>query len=162
MRGQRWKSVLVLLVSSLLFSCSRSAGTKPGSENSQVKAHAGTVGQTNKEPQADGLIPPETVRSEGVRIESGVKMLTVGNAQGHYHLSCNTSQASCLTPTPGKDYLLFTKATKWKLRGAKNFMTLEWLQSWSGSYNNEENIALFFDEGGGPIGMYWLRSWDKR
>src|SRR5437588_336208 len=76
-----------------------------------------------------------------VRVVKDVKMLSVGNGQGHYQLSCNTSQDSCVTPVPGRDYLVFTKETRWKKPGAKDFLTLTWLQGWSGSYPKEENIA---------------------
>lgn len=113
MAGQRLKLALALLTSSLLFSCSTPSATKPASDKAQVKPTPGyTVDQPNPERQADALIPPETVRSEGVRIEYGAKTLTVGNAQGRYLLSCNISDDSCITPIPGKNYLLFTKATK--------------------------------------------------
>jgi hypothetical protein len=142
-------------------SCSN-APTKPNPTNSEPKTtNNSTVQQTNPM-ETEGVTPPETVQSEQVRIAKGVKLLTVGNAKGHYLLSCNTNLDSCLSPTPGKDYLVFTKSTRWKFPGAKDYVTLEWLQSWSGSYNNEENVALVPAEGGSTsIGMYWLRSWDK-
>jgi len=155
--------LILLLTCGVLLSCT-SSPTKPASESSQVKAAPGsTLEQSNPQQQTDGLVPPEIVRSEGVRIEKGVKMLTVGNVQGHYLLSCNTNQDGCVTPTPGQDYLLFSKTTRWKFPGAKDFMTLEWIQDWTGTYNNEENIALLPRDRHSPtrMGMYWLRSWDK-
>jgi len=103
---------------------------------------------------------------EHVKNVHGVKTLTVSNAEGRFVLCCNIDQGNCLTPTPGKDYLLFNKLTKVKFPGAKEYMTLEWLQDWTITYTNEENVALIPAEGtkGGPngIGMYWLRSWEKK
>src|ERR1700680_3546793 len=100
--------LMALLTLGVLVSCS-SSPTKP---NSQIKATSGsTVEHPNQQQQTDELTPPEIVRPEGVRIENGVKMLTVGNVQGHYLLLCNTNVDGCVTPTPGKDYLLFTKTT---------------------------------------------------
>ena len=64
---------------------------------------------------------------------------------------------------PDTEYLVFTKSTRWKFPGAKAFMTLEFLQNYTISYNDEENIALV-PGGDGPVrdfGIYWLRSWDK-
>jgi len=91
-----------------------------------------------------------------------VKNLTVSNAEGRYALACNSDLDSCLTLAPGKDYLLFTKTTKWKFPGATGYVTLEWLQRWSVTYNNQENVALVPAEGDrSDIGMYWLVSWNK-
>src|SRR5712692_9177044 len=103
--------LMALLTIGVLVSCS-SSPTKP---TSNIKATSNsTVKQPNQLQQTDELTPPEIVRSERVRIEKGVKMLTVGNVHGHYLLSCNTNLNSCVTPTPGKNYLLFTKTTRWK------------------------------------------------
>jgi len=116
---------------------------------------------------------PEIVRAEEVRLEQDVKMLTVGNVQGHYFLSCNKTLESCMTPAPGKDYLLFSKCTRVMMfPGAKKPATLGLLQYFTVTYNNQENIGLIpreDDPGPEPddtwhpaIGMYWLRSWSKR
>ena len=162
-----WKVTLAFLTVGVLLgvplSCSRSTN-KSASTNSQTKeASAPTSDQSNEQQKAEALVPPETVRSEEVRIEMRVKMVTVGNAQGHYRLSCHTDVDSCVTPEPGKDYLLFTKTTRWRFPGAKEPMTLAWLQNWLGAYTNEENIALMPADKGDRThtGMYWLRSWEK-
>lgn len=119
-----------------------------------------TVVQPNQQQNAE-LTPPETVRSEEVRIVSGVKLVTVGNSLGHYHLSCNAKVDSCVTPMPGKDYLVFSKETRWKMPGAKECCaTLKFFQDYSISYNNQENVALVPD-GDGRFGMYILDSWNK-
>jgi hypothetical protein len=163
-RRQKLKLILALLSFGVLLSCSSSRPKTSASANSYIKPTAdATLEQPNKQPRIDGVRPPELFRSEGVRIEKGVKILTVGNVQGHYLLSCNTNLDSCVTPIPGKDYLLFTKTTRWKFPGAKDFVTLEWIQGWSGSYNNEENMALLPEDGHRSTGWgtYWLRSWNK-
>jgi hypothetical protein len=157
-------AVLLAMVVPLGVSCSSSgAPQKPVQGNAIQLTSAPTVEQPAKRPDdLLGTTRPETVRAESVRVVKGVKMLSVGNGQGHYQLSCNTSQDSCVTPVPDRDYLLFTKETRWKKPGAKDFLTLKWLQDWSGSYNNEENIALIpADDEGTSIGIYWLHSWDK-
>jgi hypothetical protein len=149
MKGASYlKPVLVLSTIVLLLSCSTSLTT------SETKA-----------PQKieNGMVPPEVVRSEEIHIEDGRKMLTVGNIQGHYLLACKASLDSCVTPVPGKDYLLFTKATQWRMPGAKDKINLAWIQDWTVSYpNQEENIALVPDgDSPGGLGMYWLRSWNS-
>jgi hypothetical protein len=99
---------------------------------------------------------------ERVSFVRGVKNLTVSNGEGIYALACNAGLNSCITPTPGKDYLLFTKTTRWKFSGATGYVTLDWLQDWSGAYKQQEDIALIPAEGDRTnIGMYWLVSWSK-
>ena len=105
---------------------------------------------------------PEIVRSRQVRIENGdLKIVIVGNNNGEYTLFCNTKADNCTTPVPAKDYYVFNKDTKWKMPGAKDYMTLKWIQDWTVKYNQAENIALIPVEGGGPseLGMYGLSSW---
>jgi hypothetical protein len=159
-----WKLHFALLTVSFLFavSCS-SSPPKTASANSQVKAGSDSTAVQANPPQSDEeLTPPEIVRTEEVQILKDVKMLTVGNAQGHYFISCNKTQADCITPMPGKDYLLFSKTTRWKFPGATGVVTLDFLQQWSGTYNDQENIGLIPSEGDRTrIGMYWLRSWSK-
>jgi hypothetical protein len=153
------KSMLALLTLPFCFllSCS-SSPTKSALVDSQTKpaSHSAV-----SRPEGEGPFPPEIVRCERVTVENGVKRLTVGDAQGHYLLSCDTSQKSCITPTPGKDYLLFTKTTRWKFPGGEEFATLEFLQDFSISYKDAENIALIPAEQRSPIGMYGLLSWEN-
>jgi len=158
-------TLLLILCVFVGVSCSSSGSPQKPAQTSAVKpASVATVEQPTNTQSDDllGTTRPETVRGESVRIVKGMKMLTVGNTQGHYQLSCDAKQDSCITPVPGRDYLLFTKDTRWKKPGASDFLTLKWLQGWSGSYNNQENIALIpADNEGITIGMYCLRSWNK-
>jgi hypothetical protein len=101
---------------------------------------------------------PELVRSKKVSIEgSGVKTVTVGNANGDYNLFCNTKASNCLTPVPARDYYVFNDNTKWKMPGAKDYITLKWIQDRAVKYNQSESIALFPVEGGAPEEMGRVR-----
>ncbi len=105
---------------------------------------------------------PEIVHARQVHIERGdVKTVIVGNDKGEYTLFCNTKASNCLTPAPAKDYYVFNSNTKWKMPGAKDYITLKWVQDWTITYNKAENIALVPTEGGAPdeLGMYGLSSW---
>jgi hypothetical protein len=136
----------------LLLSCQRTP-TKSAKANSQNPASS----------VEQGVIAPEVVRSEKVHIENGLKMLTVGNANGHYLLSCYTEAGGCITPEPNKNYLLINKNTYWKMPGAKDFITLTFVQDWTVTYKEAENIGLVPENGGGPyeLGMYSLLSWEQ-
>ncbi|HEV7674579.1 MAG TPA: hypothetical protein VGQ12_08615 [Candidatus Angelobacter sp.] len=115
-----------------------------------------------KDENGNDLQMPEIVHARQVRIESGdVKSVIVGNDNGEYSLFCNTKAGNCLTPVPAKDYYVFNSNTKWKMPGAKDYITLKWVQDWTVSYPKTENIALVPAEGGGPdeLGMYGLSSW---
>jgi S1-C subfamily serine protease len=116
--------------------------------------------QVNPQQQNAGLVPPEVVRSEEVQIESGVKTLTVGNAHRRYHLFCNATLDSCMSPTADKNYLVFSETTRWQMPGAKEPLTLKFLQDYSVTYNNQENIALFHadPDTDSSFGMYVLLS----
>lgn len=106
-----------------------------------------------------GLVPPDVVRLENVRVEGGdMKIVTVGNAQRHYSLFCNVTAAGCITPERGKNYLLFDGRTRWKMPGAKDFIDLAFVQDWTVKYNQGENIGLIPEKGGGPneLGMFLL------
>jgi hypothetical protein len=93
------------------------------------------------------------VRAEEVRIENGLKTLTVGNSQGRYRLWCNTKADSCVSPVPGRDYLVFSKTTRWRFPGAAEVATLKFFQDFSVTYNNQENIALIpADQSGAVFG----------
>jgi hypothetical protein len=62
-------------------------------------------------------------------------------------------------------YLLFRANTKWLVKGAKEPITLSFMQDYTVSYNNSENIGLIkakersFEE---PPGVYWLLSWKAK
>ena len=115
-----------------------------------------------KDEDGNELTEPEKVRSKQVQNDNrGVKIISVGNANGSYVLGCNMKADNCVTPIPGRDYYVFNKNTKWKIPGATKSITLSWIQDWSVKYPNGENIALIPAEGGDPqeMGMYWLDSW---
>jgi hypothetical protein len=144
----------------LLSSCSRSSSKSSANEQNNSATKTAVERPNPPQVETEGLIPPEIVRAEEMRIVSGSKILTVGNSQGHYHLSCKAKLDSCVTPAPGKDYLLFTKSTRWKMPGATDCCaTLKFFQDFSISYNDQENIALVPDDG--PFGIYVLESWSK-
>jgi len=107
---------------------------------------------------AQGLVAPEVVRLENVKIDGDVKNVYVGNTKNHYVLFCNVKAAGCMTPIADKNYLLFTKETRWKVPGAKDFITLTFVQDWTVKYNEGENVGLVPEESGGPdsLGMYLL------
>ena len=105
---------------------------------------------------AQTLVPPEVVRSENVRIDGDMKIVTVGNAQRHYTLFCNVKVAGCTTPERGKNYLLFDTSTRWKMPGAKDFITLAFVQDWTVKYNEGENIGLVPEDAKGDLGMFLL------
>jgi S1-C subfamily serine protease len=90
----------------------------------------------------EGLTPPEVVRSEEVQIDGRIKRITVSNPNNRYHLMCNAETDSCRTPVPDKDYLVFSEATRWRMPGAKEPLTLKFLQDFSVSYQGQQNIAL--------------------
>jgi len=116
--------------------------------------------QAKSQETKDGLKPPEVVRLEEVQTEEDGKEIIVSNSNNRYHLACNAKLKSCLTPASGKDYWLFSKTTRWQPQGAKECcMTLKFLQDYSDSYNNQENIALFpVDDDGTMFGIYMLVS----
>jgi hypothetical protein len=106
---------------------------------------------------AQDVVPPEVVQFENMHIDGDVKIVTVGNVNRHYSLICNTKAESCITPERDKNYLLFNKNTRWKMPGAKDFLTLSFIQDWTLKYNQGENIGLVREQGGGPtFGMFVL------
>ena len=110
---------------------------------------------------------PQIVRVQSLEMRNGVKHVNVGNSAGEFQLACNQSQQSCVTPVSGVEYFLFTAETKWKFSGAKDVVTLKFFQDWSGTYKNQENVALVPAirtnnnewKTEGAWGMYWLESW---
>ncbi len=153
MKTQRVSIALLFVIGTL--SCTSGKPTTLAATPAVVKP------QLPKDEQGNDLSMPEIVRSKQVQIDHEIKTVTVGNANGDYVLSCNMKAENCQTPTPGKNYYVFNKTTKWKFSGATGYVTLKWFQDWSVSYPNGENIALVPSDGGQPeeIGMYWLSSW---
>jgi hypothetical protein len=105
---------------------------------------------------AQDVVPPEVVQFENMHIDGDMKIVTVGNANRHYSLICNINAEGCITPERGKNYLLFNKNTRWKMPGAKTFLTLSFIQDWTSKYNQGENIGLVSEQSGGPntLGMF--------
>ena len=108
------------------------------------------------EASAQDIVPPEVVRLENVHVDRDVKTVTMGNAKGHYSLFCNVKADSCITPEQGKNYLLFNGSTRWKMPGAKEFLTLAGVQDWTIKYNNGENIGVVPEDANGELGMFVL------
>jgi len=145
----------------LVFVVSCSSSPPKQSVNAVKAASDSTVVQPDPQRQPEETFtPPEVVRSEEVRIENGLKTLTVGNSHGHYHLWCNIKANACVTPMPGKDYLVFSKTTRWRFGASKEVATLKFFQDFSVIYNNQENIALVPADDG-PFGTYARLSWSK-
>jgi hypothetical protein len=106
----------------------------------------------------NGLVPPQVVRLESLQQDSEMKVITVGNAEKHYTLYCNVKAEGCITPERGQNYLVFDTSTRWKMPGAKDFLTLAFIQDWTVKYNDSVNIGLVPQGGGGAggLGMYIL------
>jgi hypothetical protein len=111
---------------------------------------------------------PEVVQLKKIEETNGEKRVTVGNDAGDYVLMCEEEVnkesehpiPSCLTPRPQVDYLLFKSATKWQITGAKEPMTLKFMQDFTVSYNNAENIGLLSAHKSNEVfGVYKLLSW---
>jgi hypothetical protein len=105
---------------------------------------------------AQDVVPPEVVRFENVRVNGDMKIVTVGNAKRHYSLYCNVNTDGCITPKADKNYLLLDKNTRWKMPGATDFLTLEFVQDWTVKYNEGENIGLVPEDTNGDLGMFLL------
>jgi len=107
---------------------------------------------------AQNIVPPEVVRFENVRIEDDVKTVTVGSANRHYSLYCNTKTDGCITPEANKNYFLLNKDTQFKMPGAKGLMTLSFVQDFTVKYNKGENIGLVAAEDviGPSLGIFLL------
>ena len=166
MRRKLIRKVFLTVLNFTLFFCTSCSGGPQKSASASAQANSAsrtTLAQPSPQQQAEGLIPPEVVRSEEVRIKDGAKLVTVGNAHGRYHLWCNIKTESCITPMPAKDYLVFASTTRWQFPGAPCCATLQLFEALSVTYNNQENIALVpADRSSAEFGMYGLNSWEKK
>ena len=154
---------MVNLCAALLLSCkpTREATVEAGpKEPTVVKVE--DVPDKPKKP----VVPPEIVRLRELRVSGDIKTLTVGDATGEYHLSCNRKAAGCVSPTPGKNYLLFKEGTHYRLAGAKSYIDLAFIQGWTVTYEKGENVGLVAeddtDRAGVGLGLYALESWNGR
>lgn len=117
-----------------------------------------------------GFPEPEIVHLESVETARGSLIVTVGNAIGDYALICNLDAnkeagiQSCLAPRPDRDYLLFRKDTKWLAKGAKKPLDLEFMQDFSVSYNDRQNIGLLPAKSteGEDFRLFRLSSWKAK
>ncbi|MET4514317.1 hypothetical protein [Bradyrhizobium sp. I1.7.5] len=103
---------------------------------------------------AENAVRPEVVRLENVLVEGEMRTVYVGNANNHYLIYCNTKAEGCFTPEEDKNYFLFTESTRWKLPGAKDFLTLAYLQEFFSKYNQGENVALVPEDNKGDRGVF--------
>jgi hypothetical protein len=154
-----------LFAALILLSCS---APKPPEPAKPLLAHSADDGS----PVPDAP-EPEVVQLRNIEAAGGEKHVTVGNVAGDYVLVCNEEVnekekhviPSCVSPKPGMNYLLFRANTKWKLKGAKEPMTLAFMQDFTVSYNHSENIGLVTakdDTGNELFGVYWLLSWTAK
>jgi hypothetical protein len=104
----------------------------------------------------NGVVPPETVRVEKQIIDGETRYATVGNDKGHYWLFCNTGTSGCIDLQAGKNYFLVNSRTRWKLPGAKEFMTLNFIQDWTVKYNKGQSFGLIPEGFDGDMGMFLL------
>jgi hypothetical protein len=115
--------------------------------------------------ERSGPPPPEIVQVENVRVEEGAEIIIVGNDNGRYVLSCNMKASGCMTPLPAVEYFVFKKNTRWKFPAATEFTTLKYIQDWTESYFDAENIGLFPKDDlgeGRSFGVYIFESWLPR
>jgi hypothetical protein len=104
---------------------------------------------------------PKWFDTRDVRVDGDMKIVRVGNAQAHYMLTCGIKAEGCITPERSKDYFLIDQNTHWKMPGAKDFLTLAFLQDLVGKYNSttSEHIGLISTEAAG-IGIFLFdRKW---
>lgn len=117
-----------------------------------------------------GVPEPEVVQLINVEMVEGMMHVTVGNVSGDYVLVCNPSAnkesgvQSCLAPRPQRNYLLFRKNTKWRIKGAKEPISLDFMQDWSVTYNDKENIGLLPAKNSEEehFRLFWLSSWTAK
>jgi len=162
-----WKSCLAASVTSVCLAGCNTGHDRAGDNQQRstpVLAHAISDGL----PVA-GSPEPEVVQLERIEQLDGMTRVTVGNVAGDYILTCRPGAnkghgiPSCLSPRPQRYYLLFRAKTRWQIKGAKEPMNLAFMQEFSVSYNDHENIGLLpamdsADEEG-EFGVYSLLSW---
>jgi hypothetical protein len=103
---------------------------------------------------AQNAVRPEIVQLENVFVENEMRTVYVGNANNHYLIYCNTKAEGCFTPEENKNYFLFNESTRWKMPGAKEFLTLAFMQEWFVKYNQGENVALVPEDNKGERGIF--------
>jgi hypothetical protein len=137
----------------------------PAPAGHQTPAFAHTV--TSDGSPVAGAPEPEVVQLRKIEAIGQLKHVTVGNVAGDYILVCNLAAnkdhavKSCLSPRPQTDYLLFKEKTQWTKKGAKDPISLSFMEDFSVSYNDSENIGLLpaKDFSSEAFGVYRLLSW---
>jgi hypothetical protein len=117
-----------------------------------------------------GAPEPEVVQLKKIEDSGGTKHITVGNIAGDYVLVCNLDAnkeygvKSCFSPRPQQEYLLFRRNTKWLKKGAEQPMNLQFMQDFSVTYNNAENVGLLPARNSNDeyFGVYWVLSWTAK
>ena len=59
-------------------------------------------------------------------------------------------------PEADKNYFLFNEGTRWKMPGAKDFLTLSSMQDFTIKYNQGQNIGLIAEDKSGGSGLFVL------
>jgi hypothetical protein len=122
--------------------------------------HAAIVGAQNPpESQVNaenGNGPPEIVRVEKQSADDDARYAIVGNDKGYYWLVCKAKAEGCIGLEASRNYLLFNSRTRWKLTGAKEPMTLSFIQESTSKYEKGESIGLVPEDLQGNMGMFVL------
>jgi hypothetical protein len=103
---------------------------------------------------AENAVRPEVVQLENVLVEGDMRTVYVGNTNNHYLIYFDIKTEGCFAPEENKNYFLFTESTRWKLPGAKDFLTLAFMQDFFGKYNQGENVALVPEDNNGERGVF--------
>lgn len=159
---QRNSSMALILVAALN-SCS--SAPKPSGAALPPVAHLIVSDGT----PVPGAPEPEVVQLVRIEVLDRMKHVAVGNGTGDYMLVCDPDAnrdygVSCLSPRPGRDYLLFTADTRWLMKGAARPMSLQFMQDFSVTYTGKENVGLVPARGsdGDGFGVYYLLAWTAR
>lgn len=109
----------------------------------------------------NGELPPQIVRFESVRNADGIKFVVLGNKDGRFNVSCNLAAEGCITPARGRDYYVFEESTRWTIPGAKNPITLSFIQNRTVTYPDIENIGILAknSDTSPAMGLFILNYW---
>lgn len=111
----------------------------------------------------DSELPPQIVRVESVRNADGIKFVVLSNKDGRFNVSCNLNAQGCITPARGRDYYVFEKTTRWTIPGAKNPITLSFIQNRTVTYPDIENIGILAknSDTSPGMGLFILNYWTE-
>jgi hypothetical protein len=164
-RGKSMRAALALLVVFLPALCSCSGIPDAPPSNAPLAHSIASDGQA-----VSGAPEPEVVQLGKIEDVQQQRNVTVGNAAGDYVLVCspvaydNSAVPSCISPRPGRNYLLFRENTLWLRNGEKDPITLQSVQRLAVNYNHLRNVALVAAQqtDGEPPGVYWISSWKAK